>query len=681
MNPKRFFRELRRRNIYRAAVGYAAAAWLLIQIATQTLPFFETPAWAVRLIIVLLLAGFPFALVWAWMFELTSGGIVRTEDVPPETAITRASGRKIDFLIICVLTLAIAVLVFDRFRSKVRQERSNAGEKSIAVLPFDNFSEDKEKAFFADGIQDDILTSLAKIRDLKVISRTSVMRYKGAEKTNIREIAKALGAANILEGSVRGSGNRVKVSVQLLDALADHHLWAESYDRTISDALTLQGELATEIAEKLRATLTPAEKARVQTKPTENADAYVLYLRARQYETGPDTLLQDYKTAEQLYTSALALDPDFALAHARLATTRGAIFHYYEPTDAWKTKLLAGAQEALRLQPDLGEGHVALGLYHYWIERDYDRALEEFRLALQTLPNDGNVRSLMAAIQRRQGKWPEAAKSYEQVEEVDPQNANIVRNLLFTYTAMRRWPEAERAAERLRALAPDSTNSRIQAAYVDFWARGSTTALKTTLAQIPPGVDPDGNVTAGRWDVAMIERDFAAAEQSLVASPLEGVSYLNGQMTAKTFLQGCIALAKGDSAQAQASFQSAVPGFEAAVQESPDDATRHANLGLLSAFLGRKETAMEEGRRAVELMPESKDAFDGAIMNSVLALIYARVGEADLALRLLERLIKTPGVVDSALYSVTLNDLRARWVWDPLRNEPRFQQLIAGEGN
>jgi TolB-like protein len=237
-------------------------------------------------------------------------------------------------------------------------------------------SEEKENAFFADGIQDDILTSLAKISDLKVISRTSVMTYRGAGVRNLREIGAALGVAHILEGSVRRAGNRVKVTVQLIDTRDDRHIWAESFDRTISDALTLQGELATEIAAALRATLSPEEKARVERKPTENPDAYVLYLRARQLEIHPDTLLQDFKAAVQLYREAIQLDPAFALAHARLSATLARIYHFYEPTEPLKQQATAEANEALRLQPNLGEGHYALGLSFYWLESDYARALQ-----------------------------------------------------------------------------------------------------------------------------------------------------------------------------------------------------------------------------------------------------------------------------------------------------------------
>ena len=676
MDLRKLFAELKRRHVYRAAVGYAAVAWLLIQVATQTLPFFDTPGWVVRAIIVVLLAGFPFAIAWAWMFEVTPEGIVRTEEAPPENPGTRAFGRKIDFIIIAVLSLAVALLLFDRFYSSPGA-RSGGAEKSIAVLPFENMSDEKENAFFADGIQDDILTSLAKIRDLKVISRTSVMGYRGAGARNLREIGQALGVAHILEGSVRRGGNRVKVTVQLIDTRDDRHIWAESYDRTISDALTLQGELATEIASALRATLSPEEKARVERKPTNSPEAYVLYLRARQLEIHPDTLLQDFKTAVQLYGEAIKLDPAFALAHARLSATLARMYHFYEPTPALKQQAKAEATEALRLQPNLGEGQFALGLSYYWLESDYDRALEALDRASKLLPNDSEIGLIVAAIARRQGRWQQSIATFQQAEALDPQNPNIVRNLVYTHAAVRDWPAAWRAAERLNVLAPNSVGARMQAAYIEFFWKGSTRALDAFLDSTPTDVDPDGAVTGARWDVRMIKRDFAGAEAVLAASPLTEFSYLNGHQTPKAYFAGCAALARGDTAAAQAAFEAARASFEEAVREAPESATRQANLGLLYAFMGRKEAAIEAGKRAIELEPETQDAVDGTIMKSYLALIYARVGEREQALGLIERQLQTAGASDSVHYSVSLQDLRHRWEWDPVRDDPKFQALIA----
>jgi TolB-like protein len=367
-------------------------------------------------------------------------------------------------------------------------------EKSIAVLPFQNFSPDKENAFFADGVQDDILTSLAKIKNLRVISRSSVMKFRDTAAQNLRQIGKTLGVANVLEGSVRREGDRVVVNVQLVDVQSARQIWANRYDRTLADSLGLQGELASEIADALRATLSTDEQARVTAKPTQNPDAYVFYLRANQISLNPDTLLEDYKTAEQLYMQAIALDPGFALAHARLASVCAEIFHYYEPTQDWETKARTEAQIALRLQPNLAEAHLAIGQCIYWMDQDYERALEQLDIAVRLSPSDGDIVRLIAAIERRQGKWEQALKEYERVAKLDPQDPNTVRELIFTNTAMRRWPEAARWVEQLRAMAPASIVAKIQRGYVEFWWKGDTGLLKSLLDQVPPGVDPDGGL-------------------------------------------------------------------------------------------------------------------------------------------------------------------------------------------
>jgi len=584
-----------------------------------------------------------------------------------------------------VLTVAGALLLaavgFSMwFYSRQAALTSLTTEKTIAVLPFQNFSPDKENAFFADGVQDDILTSLAKIKDLRVISRSSVMKFRDAAAQNLRQIGKTLGVANILEGSVRREGDRVVVNVQLIDARNDRHIWANRYDRTLADSLGLQGELASEIADALRATLSTEEQARVATKPTQNPDAYVFYLRANQISRNPDTLLEDYKTAEQLYLQAIALDPNFALAHARLASVCAEVFHFYEPTEAWRTKARAEADIALRLQPNLAEAHFALGQCIYWMDQDYDRALEQFEIASRLAPSNGDIARLIAAIKRRQDKWEQALEEYERVARLDPQNQNTVRELIFINTAMRRWPEAALWAERMRALAPTSIVAKIQSGYVDFWWKGNTQLLKSLLDNVPASNDPDGAVTACRWDVAMLKRDYSEAKKVLQTLPLDELSYTNAGATPRSFFEGCIYLAQGDNVNAQKAFELARPAFEAAVKEAPESSYRHANLGWLYGFMGRKDDAIREGQRAVELKPDWKDAVDGALMNCYLALIYTRVGEKELAIPLITRLLKTPGAVDSVDYSITVNDLKYRWEWDPLRNDPRFQKLLEQPG-
>src|SRR5438034_4610608 len=441
-------------------------------------------------------------------------------------------------------------------------------EKSIAVLPFENRSDERENAYFADGVQNEILTDLAKIADLRVISRTSVMQYKSGAERNVREIGQQLGVAHLLEGSVQRSGNRVRVTAQLIDARSDVQQWAERYDRDLADVFAIQSEIAKMIADQLQAKLSPQEKARVEEIPTANTDAYVFYLRANQIERNPDTLLEDYKAAEQLYMQAIELDPNFALAHARLASTRAEIFHFYEPLDIWKMKARAEAEIALLLQPNLAEAHFALGQCIYWMDQDYDRALKQFGTASSLSPSNGDIGRLIAAIKRRQGKWRESLEEYERVERIDPQNPNTVRELVFTNTAMRRWPEAANWAERLRAMAPASLVAKIQSGYVDFWWKGDRHLMKSLLDQLPTGIDPDGIVTACRWEAAMLDRDYSGAKNVLETSSVNEVSYTNGGPTPKIFFEGCIYLAQGDKVNAQKAFELARPALETALEEA-----------------------------------------------------------------------------------------------------------------
>jgi TolB-like protein/class 3 adenylate cyclase/Tfp pilus assembly protein PilF len=596
-----------------------------------------------------------------------------------QTAVARPAKRNVIIAAAVVLALIAAAAFW--FHSRKTNFSPSSG-KSIAVLPFEVFSDDKSSEFFADGIQDDILTSLAKIHDLRVISRTSVEQYRGHKKgVGLRDIAAALGVSNILEGSVRGEGNRVAVNAQLIDAGQDRHLWANRYEATLNNSLAIQGQLAREIAEALRATLTPEEKARVSQKPTSNPQAYDLYLQARHYEFRPDNFLQDYRTAEQLYTQAITLDPKFAVAHAGLARTCARIYHFYEPTETWSKRARNEAETAIQLDPSAGEGHHALGLCYYWFKRDYGSALREFAIAKTLLPNDSQIPWHIAAIKRRQGRWQEAEAAYQEILALDPQNPNIVRDSLYTYCDMRDWPKAEAMATRLIGLTPDSFNAKAQIGYVNFWIHGTTARLKSEMTTVPAGQDPDGAVTACRIDAALIDRDVTAAEQALRSSQLDTFSYFNAVDAPRSYFAGLIALMHGDNVAAQKELSRARDFFAAAAAEAPDVPERHAFFGLTCALLGEKERAISEGKRAVELRPESQDALDGTIFKAVLALIYARTGENAHAIELIRYLLSIPGAVDSANYSITVNDLKHRWDWDPLRSDPEFQKLLAKSRN
>src|SRR5437870_1314484 len=357
MEPATFLTELKRRKVYRVAVAYAIVAWLLIQAASILFPTFEAPPWVMKVFVSAVILGFPVALILAWAFELTPEGIRRSEEIPPRESKPSKVGRRWTAIIVAAAVLATALLAFQFARTRrsstaelTKQTAPTATlDKSVAVLPFENLSSDKENAFFAQGIQDEIITTLSKISGLRVISRTSTVRYNSAPE-NLPEIARQLRVSNVLEGSVQKAGDRVHINVQLIQADNDAHLWAQSYDRQLTDIFSVEAEVAKSIADSLQATLSPKEKARVETKPTTNADAYVLYLRGRDYQTRPDNLLQDFRSAANLYEQAITLDPRFALAHARLSIATSTIYHFYQPTESWKRKANAEALESLRLQ-------------------------------------------------------------------------------------------------------------------------------------------------------------------------------------------------------------------------------------------------------------------------------------------------------------------------------------------
>ena len=685
MDPATFLTELKRRKVYRVAVAYAIVAWLLIQAGSILFPTFEAPPWVMKVFVTAVILGFPVALILAWAFELTPEGIKRAEEVTTQKSRIPKAGRKWTAIIVVAAVLAATLLAFQFARTRkpataepAKQPAPAAAsmDKSVAVLPFENLSSDKENAFFAQGIQDEIITTLSRISGLRVISRTSTARYSSAPE-NLPEIARQLRVTNVLEGSVQKAGDRVHINVQLIQADNDAHLWAQSYDRQLIDIFGVEAEVAKSIADSLQATLSPQEKARVETKPTTNADAYVLYLRGRDYQRRPDNLLQDFKSAINFYDQAIKLDPKFALAHARLSATASVMYHFFEPTENWKQKADAEALESLRLQPNLGEGHLALGLYHYYIEGDYDTALRELKLAAEVLPNDGDVGLYIAAVQRRRGDLTQALAAYQHAEQIDPRNSVMLYDASQTYFGLRDWRTAAERMDRVLALSPDSFNVKVQRGYVEFYWKGSTAPIKAALQSLPPNFDPDGFATFARWDVSLMDRDADAAEKALANCPLDTITSQTGVALPKSYLQACVFLVRGDTAKAQTEFEAARPAIEQLVKDSPQDGTRRAQLGLLYAFLGRREDALREGKRATELKPITHDVIEGAVVEVFYALICARLGMTDETISRIERLLTTPFAVDYDDASITLSDLRQRWEWDPLRNDPRFQKILA----
>src|SRR6059036_1937093 len=469
-----FFEELQRRKVYRVAAAYIIAAGFIIQIGSAVFPAWELPNWTLRLVVVLLLAGFPIALILAWAYDVTPQGIQATPASP-------GTHRRRNIVALTAIGLAISsVAGFFLF-----PRASGRGvEKSIAVLPFQSLSDEKENAYFADGIQDDILTNLSKIGDLKVISRMSVMTYRGTGARNAREIGKTLGVATLLEGSVRRIGNRVRVNVQLINADSDEHIWAEDYDRDLTDVFAIQTDLAQKIASALQAKLSPNEKEQLDRQPTKDPNAYLLFIQAHDYANRPDHFHDDSLKAEELFEQAIKLDPKFASAFAGLSMVESWIYHSSEPTQARREKARLNADESLRLQPNLPEGHLALGFSYYYGDRDYERALAEFEIAKRDLPNEAQAYMAIGAIQRRQGKWAESTANLEKSVALDPKDPEILLNLAFSYMATRDFEAADKTFDRGIEAAPQSFACRALKGELAIRWKGEFSVAEKELALV-----------------------------------------------------------------------------------------------------------------------------------------------------------------------------------------------------
>jgi serine/threonine-protein kinase len=613
------------------------------------------------LVVVLLLIGFPITLILAWAYDVTSQGIRATPTVSTAGAHRRRN------LIILIATGVIVSAAAGFFL--LPRASAHKIDKSIAVLPFQNLSDEKENAYFADGIQDDILTNLSKIGDLKVISRTSVMSYRGTGTRNARDIGKALGVATLLEGSVRRIGNRVRVNVQLINANNDEHIWAQDYDRDLTDVFAIQTDLAQKIAAALQARLSPNEKARLDRRPTQNPDAYLLFVQAHNYANQRDMFHDASLKAEPLFEEAIKLDPNFGLAFAGLSMSQSWAYHSFDPTPARREKARRNADEALRLQPDLPEGHLALGFAYYYGDRDYERALTEFDIARRGLPNESQAYLAIGAIQRRQGKWVESNANLEKAATLDPKNTNVLINLGYNYLAQRDFETADKIVDRLIATSPQSFQARALKGIVAMQWKGDLGVVEKVFSSIPPGTDPNGLLTMAKVWLLMLERKLPEALQVVQQFRGETLANTTTAPCPKAFLEGEIYLLQGDAVKARTTLEHARLVSEQLLREAPADAARHGQHGLILAALGQKQEAIAEGKRAVELLPESEDAFDGPQVTATLAQIYARTGEFDEAFRLLNHLLVVRNGLNAPM-------LKIDPAWDPLRKDPRFQALI-----
>ena len=682
MNWRGFLGELQRRNVYRVAVTYTVVSWVLIQIATQVFPFFDIPNWAVRVVILLLALGFPVALILAWAFEITPEGIKRTEEVPPQESIRHHTGRKL--LAVAAVAAAIAAGLFivqgtRRSSANSRQDSStllptqSVSEKSVAVLPFNNLSAEQENRFFTDGIQDEILAGLAKVADLKVISRTSVMVYKADAPRNVHEIGRQLGVAHLLEGSVQRTKNRVRVTAQLIDARTDEHEWAEHYDRDLADVFAIQTEIAQAITRQLEAKLSPREQAALEPS-TRDLGAFDLYLQAKELinnfhdtDNWKETLLKSVRLLDE----AIRRDGNFALAYCWRTTAHDNLYWYgLDRTPARLEMAQVSAERALALVPDLGEAHLAQALIYYHSKRDYTRALAELALANRTLPNSADVRSLAGSIARRQGRWDDALKNLEEAVQLDPRNPKIVNGLSIVYDFTRRYDDEAALFERAANANPSTRNySQMLRAQIEL-EKGEMKTARVFLDSLPADYDPDGQATFTRITLALYERDFDRATSMLASLKKEDLVGNSGMMVPTSFWQGVIARGKGDAAGAREAFGRARTAIETQLSQRSDDPILLANLGLIDAGLSRKEEAVRGGRRAVELRPLAVDADDGAILLNTLAMIYAWAGDTNAAMDQLLFMAKTPG-------GPAYGQLKYDPAWDAVRGDPRFNAMLA----
>jgi TolB-like protein/Tfp pilus assembly protein PilF len=646
VNAKNFFTELKRRNVYKVAIAYAVVAWLLMQVASQIFPFFQIPNWTVRLVVLLLIIGFPVALILAWAFDLTPEGIKRAEDVDVSKSITLSNLSK-------------------------ETPATRAIEKSIAVLPFENFSEDKAFTFFADGMHDEILNSLAKIGDLKVISRTSVMQYRNAQARNLPEIAQALNVAHVLEGSVRRSANRVRVSAQLINARDDTHVWVEKYERELADVFAIQSEIAQAIAESLQAKLTSREEQALAVKPTNNPEAYDAYLRGVAFESRSTYSPAAIKTAIDSYERALQLDPNFALAWARLSRVHALLYFIYaDATAARRDAAKSTLDKAQKLEPNSPETQLALGYYQYRVLRDYELAKTTFKRVQKMLPGSSEVPVGIAFTTRRQGNWDESVAYWEQGLALDPRNVELLNEAASTYAALRQFPAALKLYDRALDIVPNDPDLMASKAGI-YQAQGNLTQAAKALSEI--------NTQTASWHAfgikitqLRLERNHGEAIRLLQAWPASASGI---EKVAMQVLLAFTQRLDGDTVGAKVTAEQVRDPLEALCKNQPDDAFFAGALSLANAVLGEKDAALKEAEQAVMLLPSNKDRVWGPGFEEVLALSQTTLGENSRAIPTLTRLLQTP--YNSFLYFIPITPaiLRLDPLWGPLRADPAFQKL------
>ena len=658
-----FFAELQRRKVYRVAAAYVVAAGFLIQMASATFPAWELPNWSLRLVIVLLLIGFPIALILAWAYDITAQGI----QITPTTGAHR---RRNLILLIATAVIVSAAAGFFLLRGAVWHEV----DKSVAVLPFQNLSSDPENAYFADGIQQEVLTRLAKIADLKVISRASTQQYQ-SEPGNLAEIAKQLGVVNILEGSVQKAGNQVRVNVHLVNAQTGSQLWAETYDRKLSDIFAVESDIAKGIAGSLQATLTGGEEQALAANPTNNPEAYDAYLRGLAFEARSNYSSDALFKAIDFYDLAVRLDPNFALAWARLSGVHALLYsNRRDTTAARRDAAKAALENAQRLQPNSPETLLFTGYYQYWVLHDYGMAKATFERVSKMLPGNSEVLYALAAIARSEGHWDESIAYWERGLALNPRNTALLTEVAFTYAALRQFPRAEKLYDRALDILPNEVSIMALKASI-YQAEGNLQEAAKLLAQVNLETNSDVAVRI-RLTQWRLERNYTEATQ-WVQGRRDRLRLFSGiDKGSKQLGNALVHRVAGDTAQAKAFAEQARNTIEPLRKEQPDNAFVAAALAVAHAMLDEKESALNEAQRAITLLPSNKDRLSGPGFEENLALVEMIIGENSRAIATLTRLLETP--YGGWLYSpapITPALLRLDPLWDPLRADPSFQKL------
>jgi len=668
-----FISELRRRNVLRVAAFYAAAGWLLVQVATQVFPFFDVSNGVVRLVVVAIILGFPAALLFSWFYELTPEGLKLESQIPPGASITRQTGRKIDRSIIAVLALAVVLLIADKLAlwksaaPAVAAAPAAGNDKSIAVLPFENLSDDKANAYFASGIQDEILTRLAKIGALKVISRTSTA-HDASHPGNLPEIAAKLGVANILEGSVEKVGGKVRINVQLIRAADDNHLWAEIYDRSADDILGVQGEVAAAIAGAMNAKLSGAEQQQLAQKPTQVPAAYEAYLRGLASEQHFAFGMAAANARLAAYARATELDPNFAAAWARLASARVNRYFSVAHTPAVLAEARQALEQAQRLAPGAAETLAAEGLYQYWGLADYEQAAERYSRALQASPNSSEWIAMLAHVRRRQGRWQEALRLDQRAIELDPLNSNYLINLAATLRALRRYDEAIQALDRAGLAVVDDPVPLSQKVLTEQM-QGELEASAPDAERLPLDSD-DMAVLLTRFNQWHLQRNTARgiAEMRQV---LQRREHLDDGLVANLLeVLGAEESLAGLTGESQGHLRESRDLIRSMMARGNDDPNLYGELAQDESLLGDTQAALRDAAASVDKV--AHDAFSLPDFELSQALVMLRAGDRPGAIARIGEALRLPAAFDPTLPLLRLDPL-----YDPLRQEPAFQKLLA----